>query len=191
MIKLQSPCLCSVTFLLLCRATSGKPIFAKSERKSSVSGAVYSTNSKPSVPIGFSRPRTVLSATSVAIGCLLHLPTALAPVPFQPFTAVLKVALDGALGHCFSRRMEIAMDVPEGWTLDEGGKSLVRTLKFKDFSEAFGFLSRVALHAEKVDHHPEFTSVWNRVDFRLTSHDAGEVTERDLKLAEAINRLAG
>ena len=83
------------------------------------------------------------------------------------------------------------MDVPDGWTLDDGGKALLRTLKFADFSEAFGFLSRVALYAEKADHHPEFTSVWNRVDFRLTSHDAGGVTERDLKLAEAINRLAG
>jgi 4a-hydroxytetrahydrobiopterin dehydratase len=51
-------------------------------------------------------------------------------------------------------------------------------------------LTRVALHAEKIDHHPEFTSVWNRVDFRLTSHDAGGVTDRDRALAEAINRLA-
>ncbi len=83
------------------------------------------------------------------------------------------------------------MDVPGGWTLEEGGKALVRTLKFKDFSEAFGFLSRVALHAEKVDHHPEFTNVWNRVDFRLTSHDAGGLTERDAKLADAINRIVG
>jgi 4a-hydroxytetrahydrobiopterin dehydratase len=82
------------------------------------------------------------------------------------------------------------MDVPDGWTLDDGGKALLRTLKFADFSEAFGFLSRVALYAEKADHHPEFTSVWNRVDLRLTSHDAGEVTERDVALAEAINRLA-
>ena len=82
------------------------------------------------------------------------------------------------------------MDIPHGWTLEDGGKALVRTFKFKDFSEAFGFLSRVALYAEKADHHPEFTNVWNRVDFRLTSHDAGEVTDRDLKLAEAINRLA-
>ena len=80
-------------------------------------------------------------------------------------------------------------DVPEGWSLDEGGKALVRTLRFKDFSEAFAFLTRVAMHAEKVDHHPEFTNVWNRVDFRLTTHDTGGVTERDLKLAEAINRL--
>ena len=82
------------------------------------------------------------------------------------------------------------MDIPDGWTLEEGGKALTRSIKVKDFSEAFAFLARVALHAEKADHHPEFTNVWNRVDFRLTSHDAGAVTDRDVKLAEAINRLA-
>src|SRR3954454_5604324 len=82
------------------------------------------------------------------------------------------------------------MDAPEGWTVEDGGKALVRSFNFGDFSEAFAFLTRVALHAEKVDHHPEFTNVWNRVDFRLTSHDAGGVTERDRKLAEAIDRLA-
>jgi 4a-hydroxytetrahydrobiopterin dehydratase len=81
------------------------------------------------------------------------------------------------------------MDAPQGWTLEDGGKALTRTFKFKDFSEAFGFLTRVALRAERQNHHPEFTSVWNRVDFRLTSHDAGGVTERDTALAEAINRL--
>jgi len=81
------------------------------------------------------------------------------------------------------------MDAPDGWTLEDGGKALTRTIKFKDFSEAFAFLTRVALHAEKVDHHPEFTNVWNRVDFRLTSHDAGDITDRDLDLAKAINRL--
>ena len=81
------------------------------------------------------------------------------------------------------------MDAPAGWSFEEGGKALTRTVKFKDFSEAFAFLTRVALHAEKADHHPEFTNVWNRVDFRLTSHDAGGVTERDIKLAEAINAL--
>lgn len=82
------------------------------------------------------------------------------------------------------------MAVPDGWTLEEGGKALVRTFKFADFSEAFGFLTRVALHAEKIDHHPEFTNVWNRVDFRLTSHDAGAVTDRDVELAKAIGGLA-
>lgn len=82
------------------------------------------------------------------------------------------------------------MDAPAGWALEDGGKALVRSFKFKDFSEAFAFLTRVALHSEKVDHHPEFTNVWNRVDFRLTSHDAGTVTERDRNLAQAINALA-
>jgi 4a-hydroxytetrahydrobiopterin dehydratase len=83
------------------------------------------------------------------------------------------------------------MDVPEGWTVEEGGKALVRTFRFSDFSEAFGFLTRVAMHAEKIDHHPEFTNVWNRVDFRLTTHDAGGITDRDRALAEAISGIAG
>lgn len=82
------------------------------------------------------------------------------------------------------------MDIPAGWAIEEGGKALVKRFTFKDFSEAFAFLTRVALHAEKVDHHPEFTSVWNRVDFRLTSHDAGGVTDRDRSLAAAIDAVA-
>lgn len=82
------------------------------------------------------------------------------------------------------------MDIPQGWAFEDGGKALVRSFKFGDFSEAFGFLARVALHSEKVDHHPEFTNVWNRVDFRLTSHDQGGVTGRDVHLADAINKLA-
>jgi 4a-hydroxytetrahydrobiopterin dehydratase len=82
------------------------------------------------------------------------------------------------------------MDVPDGWTLSEDGKALEKSFRFKDFSEAFAFLTRVAMHAEKADHHPEFTSVWNRVDFRLTTHDADGVTERDMRLAEAIDGLA-
>jgi 4a-hydroxytetrahydrobiopterin dehydratase len=77
----------------------------------------------------------------------------------------------------------------DGWSEQEG--ALHKSFRFRDFSEAFAFLTRVALHAEKVDHHPEFTSVWNRVDFRLTSHDAGGVTERDRDLARVIDRLAG
>jgi 4a-hydroxytetrahydrobiopterin dehydratase len=82
-------------------------------------------------------------------------------------------------------------ELPDGWTLEDGGKALLRTFKFKNFSEAFAFLIRVALYAEKIDHHPEFTNVWNRVDFRLTTHDTGGVTERDRELARAINELAG
>ena len=82
------------------------------------------------------------------------------------------------------------MDIPDGWSLSGDGKALERSYRFKDFSQAFAFLARVAMHAEKVDHHPEFTSVWNRVDFRLTTHDAGGVTERDVDLAKAIDRTA-
>ena len=82
------------------------------------------------------------------------------------------------------------MDIPNGWTMSADGKALERSFRFKDFSETFAFLTRVAMHAEKVDHHPEFTSVWNRVDFRLTTHDSGGVTDRDRQLAEAICRLA-
>ena len=82
------------------------------------------------------------------------------------------------------------MDIPDDWTLSGDGKALERTYRFKDFAEAFAFLTRVAAHAEAVDHHPEFTSVWNRVDFRLTTHDSSGVTRRDLDLAEAIEELA-
>ena len=83
------------------------------------------------------------------------------------------------------------MTTPNGWTLNDAGEALTRTYRFRDFAEAFAFLTRVAEQAEAVDHHPEFTSVWNRVDFRLTSHDAGGVTERDIALAQVIDRLAG
>jgi 4a-hydroxytetrahydrobiopterin dehydratase len=83
------------------------------------------------------------------------------------------------------------MDIPDGWALGADGKAIERSFRFKDFSEAFAFLTRVAMHAEKVDHHPEFTSAWNRVDFRLTTHDAGGVTERDRALAEVINGFVG
>ena len=83
------------------------------------------------------------------------------------------------------------MDIPDGWTASADGKAIEKRFTFADFSEAFAFLTRVAMHAEKVDHHPEFTSAWNRVDFRLTSHDVGGVTDRDVELAGAIDRLAG
>ena len=67
---------------------------------------------------------------------------------------------------------------------------LTRTFKFKDFSEAFGFMTRVAMIAEKMDHHPTWTNTWNTVSFELSTHDAGnKVTDRDRKLADAIDRL--
>ena len=82
------------------------------------------------------------------------------------------------------------MNDPDGWSRSADGKALEKRFRFADFSEAFAFLTRVALHAEKADHHPEFTSIWNRVDFSLTSHDSGGVTDRDIALAEAIDRIA-
>ncbi len=82
------------------------------------------------------------------------------------------------------------MDIPDGWTRSADGVAIERSFRFADFSKAFAFLTLVAMHAEKVDHHPEFTSAWNRVDFRLTSHDQGGVTERDVALARVIDGLA-
>jgi 4a-hydroxytetrahydrobiopterin dehydratase len=63
-------------------------------------------------------------------------------------------------------------------------------MKFADFNAAFGFMTRVALVAEKLDHHPEWSNVWNRVTITLTTHDAGGLSGRDLALAEAIDRIA-
>ena len=85
---------------------------------------------------------------------------------------------------------DIATRLPQGWVVDPSApEALTKSFRFADFAQAFAFLTRVAAHAEAVDHHPEFTSVWNRVDFRLTSHDAGGVTDRDVALATAIDAL--
>jgi 4a-hydroxytetrahydrobiopterin dehydratase len=79
------------------------------------------------------------------------------------------------------------MNAPHGWTRSDD--ALTRSFRFRDFAEAFAFLTQVAEHAERVNHHPEFTSVWNRVDLRLTTHSAERITQKDLALAEAINVL--
>lgn len=79
----------------------------------------------------------------------------------------------------------------EGWTLEEGGGAIVRHFRFRDFSAAFGFMSRCALAAEKLDHHPEWSNVYNKVDVRLTTHDAGGLTDLDFRLARKMNSFAG
>ena len=84
-----------------------------------------------------------------------------------------------------------ALDELAGWKMVEGRDAITRTLKFADFSEAFGFMTRVALAAEKLDHHPEWSNVWNRVEITLSTHDAGGLTDRDLKLAKIVDKLAG
>src|SRR5919108_5875368 len=79
----------------------------------------------------------------------------------------------------------------KGWSDVAGRDAITRKFAFKDFNEAFGFMARAALIAEKMDHHPEWFNVYKTVEVTLSTHDAGGVTERDIKLAEAMNRLAG
>jgi 4a-hydroxytetrahydrobiopterin dehydratase len=78
-----------------------------------------------------------------------------------------------------------------GWIEVEGRDAISRKFTFKDFNEAFGFMARAALVAEKLDHHPEWFNVYKTVEVTLSTHDAGGLTELDVKLAEAMNRLAG
>ncbi len=75
------------------------------------------------------------------------------------------------------------------WQLVEGRDAITRSFRFKDFSEAWGFMARVALLAEAQDHHPEWFNVWNRVEITLSTHDAGGLSARDVRLAKAIDGL--
>lgn len=85
-------------------------------------------------------------------------------------------------------RAALAAELP-GWRLD--GEHVRRSYRFRDFSQAWGFMARVALLAEAHDHHPEWFNVYNRVDIALTTHDAGGLSARDVALARAIDALAG
>ena len=78
----------------------------------------------------------------------------------------------------------------DGWREHQDRDAIAKSFKFKSFIEAFGFMTRVALHAEKMDHHPEWFNVYGRVEILLSTHDAGGVTERDLELARRIEREA-
>jgi len=78
-------------------------------------------------------------------------------------------------------------DTPERWDVVDG--RLHREFEFGDFSEAFAFMARVALAAEKANHHPDWSNSWNKVTIDLVSHDKGEITERDAAFAETINGL--
>lgn len=85
--------------------------------------------------------------------------------------------------------LEAALERLPGWTLDR--QKLYREFVFRDFNEAFGFMSRAALAAEAANHHPEWSNVYNRVRVHLTSHDAGGITQRDLDLAAHMNEFFG
>lgn len=84
-----------------------------------------------------------------------------------------------------------AMSGLEGWTLSGDGNSIRRVFTFKNFSEAFAFMTRVAMAAEKLDHHPDWKNVYKTVDVTLNTHDAGGLTALDLKLATKMNRYYG
>ena len=87
-----------------------------------------------------------------------------------------------------AEREDALEGLPE-WDFDEGRDAILRSFVFADFVEAFGFMTRVALLAEKADHHPEWSNVWNRVEIALTTHDAGGLSHRDIELAESIDGL--
>ena len=78
-----------------------------------------------------------------------------------------------------------------GWSEVSGRDAITRKFTFKDFNQAFGFMTRAALVAEKMDHHPEWFNVYKTVEVTLATHDAGGVTELDVKLAEAMDKIAG
>ncbi len=78
-----------------------------------------------------------------------------------------------------------------GWAVASDRDAIFKSFVFRDFTEAFGFMTKVALKAEKMNHHPEWSNVYKTVDITLTTHDAGGLTELDIKLAKAIDRFAG
>lgn len=84
-----------------------------------------------------------------------------------------------------------ALDVLDGWTLAEGGDAITRSFTFRNFSEAFAFMTRVALAAEKMDHHPDWSNVYKTVAVKLNTHDAGGLTALDFELAGKMNRIFG
>jgi 4a-hydroxytetrahydrobiopterin dehydratase len=87
-----------------------------------------------------------------------------------------------------AERDDALAELPQ-WSLREDGLAISRSFRFADFNEAFGFMARVALIAEKQDHHPEWFNVWSRVDITLTTHDCGGLSVRDVKMAMAIDAL--
>jgi 4a-hydroxytetrahydrobiopterin dehydratase len=96
-----------------------------------------------------------------------------------------------AIARLSDQEIAAALARLPGWSRVEGRSAIVKKFQFADFNAAFGFMSRVALAAEKQDHHPEWANVWNRVEITLSTHDAGGVSARDVKLAETIDAIAG
>ena len=89
-----------------------------------------------------------------------------------------------------AERAAALKEVP-AWRETKDGKAITRTYSFADFGEAFGFMTRAALVAEKMDHHPDWSNAYKTVEVTLSSHDTGGVTERDFRLARAMDKIAG
>ena len=90
-----------------------------------------------------------------------------------------------------SKDRQSALAALPGWSEVSGRDAISKKFTFKDFNQAFGFMTRTALVAEKMDHHPEWFNVYKTVEVTLSTHDAGGVTELDVKLAQAMDKLAG
>ena len=90
-------------------------------------------------------------------------------------------------------RIDVAAAIAEldGWSGVDGREAISRSFRFSDFNAAFAFMARVAMKAERMDHHPEWFNVYNRVDVTLATHDAGGITALDLEMARFMNRIAG
>jgi 4a-hydroxytetrahydrobiopterin dehydratase len=84
-----------------------------------------------------------------------------------------------------------ALGALPGWTLRADGTAIVKTFRFKDFNEAFGFMTRVAILADKIDHHPEWFNVYNRVDVTLNTHDVGGISRLDIEMATFMEQAVG
>ncbi|ABS63008.1 transcriptional coactivator/pterin dehydratase [Parvibaculum lavamentivorans DS-1] len=94
-------------------------------------------------------------------------------------------------GKLTGKAREKALAGLKGWSKVKGRDAIEKTFKFKDFNEAFGFMTRVALVAEKMDHHPEWANVYNRLDVVLTTHDADGLSDKDVTLATLMDKWAG
>ena len=94
------------------------------------------------------------------------------------------------MGAMEDAEREAALEELPGWAYDEEARAIRRSFRFADFGEAFSFMTRVALAAEKADHHPEWSNVYSNVEIVLSTHDAGGVSEKDVALAKLIDSIS-
>jgi 4a-hydroxytetrahydrobiopterin dehydratase len=102
-----------------------------------------------------------------------------------------RASLEDGMATLIARdELDLRLAELDGWTLSAGGIALEKTYSFKGFNSAFGFMTRVAMAAERANHHPEWSNIYNRVTIRWTTHSLGGVSDLDLKLAASCDRFA-